>query len=306
LFLPLLIIGSSPTHLKVDVKVVDVCGNWVTNTQYFEIKPVSALVNFRMIGPTDQWGSSSCPGNGSQSKYQSTSFTPIGIITAPAPPCVPGWLGASSAGVLSPGLGGTATATNTPMKVTIDEFDASMNYIQNISTSPYINLNVYPFNRNNPSNPANSFYFTTNYNTISNNNIYKVVVGIRTIECGDVKDSSYFKIINGGGSGSGNGSEYWRPGPGSQNGNVQLQTVNVFPNPATDKVHLSWRNETAAQSKGQISFTDVLGQIILQKELYQQEGNNDVLMDIAALAPGIYHYKLITAGGDFSGKLVKQ
>lgn len=295
-------VGSVQTHMKVDVEVVDVCGNKVTNTQYFEIKPVSLLVDFKLRGPNG----ASCVSINRETNMANlaSGLAPSQPVLSGAPPfCQNGWLGATSAGI----FGATYTASSLNIlnyKVVIEDVTPG-NPSPVLPTATATRIPPATFNNYGFAAPT-AGWFINNYDSIKNNHYFKVTLSFNTAECGSTSNYSYFRIIDGGISGSIDNPEYWRPGSGPQNGSVQLEAVHVFPNPATDKVHLNWRNETAVEGKGQILFTDVLGKIVLQKELDQQEGNNEVIMDIATLAPGIYHYKLKTAGGDFSGKLIKQ
>jgi hypothetical protein len=293
--------GSSPTHVKVDVSFADVCGNWVTNTQYFEIKPVNLLVDFKLKAPSG----ASCVSINRETNIANlaSGLAPTQPILSGTPFCQNGWLGAGTAGI----LGATYTASSLGIlnyKLVLEDVTPG-NPLPVLPTTTVTRIPPNTFNNYAFAVPT-AGWFQNNYDDIKNNHYFKVTLSFATAECGTVSNYSYFRIIDGGISGSSDNPEYWRPGSGPQNDNLQLEAVHVFPNPATDKVHLNWRNETAVEIKGQILFTDVLGKIVLQKELDQQEGNNEVIMNIATLAPGIYHYRLRTAGGDFSGKLIKQ
>lgn len=284
--------GSSPTHVKVDVKVADVCGNWVTNTQFFEIKPTSVLVDFNLTGPAG------CP-----AQSRETNISALSSSNAPVQPvatafCQNGWLGAGSGGIQSGSYTVTGGIGINSYSMSVDEVTPTGGTISPLGMyTQSAPLNAYPINA------VTSGYFISNYNTIANIKYYKVTLSVATTECGTISNYSYFRII----SGIGFGSNYWRKTVPSQADNLQMEAVNVFPNPAMDNVHINWHNGVLVEkNKAKVMLTDVLGKVVLQKELDQQEGSNDVTIDIAALAPAIYHYRLITACGDFSGKLVKQ
>ena len=67
----------------------------------------------------------------------------------------------------------------------------------------------------------------------------------------------------------------------------------LFPNPATDYITLAY----SCQSKGKIYYqiSDASGRLIIQNSLpsYDQKQQNELLLDISNLKPGIYHFNLI-------------
>jgi hypothetical protein len=49
-----------------------------------------------------------------------------------------------------------------------------------------------------------------------------------------------------------------------------------------------------------------MGQLVTEENLPAQKGVNNETINISNLAPGIYHYVLITDNNKYAGKLVKQ
>ncbi len=60
-----------------------------------------------------------------------------------------------------------------------------------------------------------------------------------------------------------------------------------FPNPAKDQITL--RTQTALSEHGVITLVDGLGKTVLSLPVQLTEGQNDTELNIAGLAPGIYH-----------------
>ena len=284
-------LSSLPTYIRVSFNFHGVCGDTVSQTCIFGIKPLNILVNFKMIGPNDGDGNAVCP-NGTQNRYTSTTFQTIGAVTTPS--CWPGWLGAFTVGVASPSLSGGTVQATPPLKITVQEYDTNMNFIQTIINTNYINIPLtYPFNR-----PNNGYYFSSNYSTIKNNNIYKVIVGILSNECGVVTNSSYFKIIDGGAAGSPNFPESWKQAPGSQGGDLQLPEV--FPNPVATTLSIKI---PAATTQASVQIMDNMGRLVAEKQDLQV-GRNSI--DVQRLPAGVYFYNLSVDGKVQHGKVIKQ
>ena len=62
---------------------------------------------------------------------------------------------------------------------------------------------------------------------------------------------------------------------------TSANSVVMYPNPATDQVQLSWTSETPEQLK----LTDLSGKIVIEMN---QLSNQNVLLDVSSLAPGVY------------------
>lgn len=294
--------------IRITYTINGTCGS-DSYSQVFMLQNVNQLVDFLIVGPTDNNGTPVCSGvtgvPGAQNKWLSPTFSPASLSTsAAAPPCNTGWLGAASAGIRN-GVAVGIPAGNT-YTVDVDEFTSGNVYIHQVvhKTGLASVPNTPPFTFNNRSTPVG--YFVNNYDAIKNNYIYKVTLSTTTTECGFVSAYSYFKIIDGGMSGSTNSPESWRLANSSTNPDELIEPVHIFPNPAIDNVHVSWLSKADNAGKANITVTDVLGKIVLQKELPQLQGTNETTLDISVLAPGIYHYVLHTANGDNNGKLVKQ
>jgi hypothetical protein len=145
-------------------------------------------------------------------------------------------------------------------------------------------------------NPASSFWFITNYNTIKNSAYFKVTLGAHTTPCGTIERNAYFRIIDGG------SNHYKQVQPGSQDGDA----VQVFPNPASGKVQLNWYAGNAPETDARIRLNDVFGKTVLQQSLPQQQGSNEGSIDISRLAPGVYYYQMETGGAIHNGKITRQ
>jgi|GEM_PF-4468164 hypothetical protein len=267
-----------------------------TVRQLFDLKKASVLVNFMMAAPNG------CP---AQSPYQSLTFPTLAQpVTGVTPPCVNGWLGANSCGITSAGW--SASATNTSIvgnpSLRVDQVDATTGaFIKNIFVDNNLAFtsSAYLFN-----NGYSLGYFNQNYgqmDNIKNNFVFKVTAAVNTQDCGLISNYSYFKIIDGGPQyGSGN---WWRSG---KEGTEQaLAAVHVFPNPATNQVHVSWL--IAEQpTNARITLVDALGRAVLQQQFTEAQGSNEQVVQIEQLAAGMYHYTLATSAGQYTGKLVKQ
>ncbi|PZF71529.1 T9SS type A sorting domain-containing protein [Taibaiella soli] len=304
---------GNPGHdgiYRINLVTLDGCSRISSHTEYVKVVTATASMDFKMIGPSDNNGTPVCPG-GIQNRYiYSYYFTPF---TQPVttPPCTQGWLGASTLGITQGAATGTAptlTPANfpgatTPYEVRVEEFKsdgATPN-----RTTPILKKNPASIGLAFTFNPKTSpsYYFTNNYETIKNNYVYKTVVSMNSVECGIVRDSSYFKIIDGGLSSDDGGSGYpeqWRmvEVPASE-------VVNVYPNPTVNNVHFAW-NSNAEGKDATISIVDVLGRVIYNQTLAETKGSNDRLVDLSTVASGTYHYTLKTSNGEKTGTVVKQ
>ena len=98
------------------------------------------------------------------------------------------------------------------------------------------------------------------------------------------------------------------PGPdeikNAQAGNNSL-AVAAFPNPVSSELHLKWT--AAADDKSMmIRITDMLGKTAFIKTVVQKTGNNELVIDLGRLAPGIYAYRLCGATAQSNGTFTKR
>lgn len=316
-------------YIRVTFTVYGGC-NSTTTTYLFRLRSVNALVDYLMIGPMDPNTSTSVcntlgPANvGLQNRY--TVFNTFPALAQPAtlPSCVNGWMGASSVGI-SKGSNVGTTASPTGYQVAVDEclfYDSLARYDSVLVDTTWVIdttwvydtlvchkrvLNKFPatipassypfFNKTTP-----LYYFGNSYDTIKNKYIYRVMLAMATTECDTVRAYSYFKIIDGGPSGSANTPEAWR----TNNNQGMIQQMNVFPNPAGDKVHVVWQSGPNNPEKATITFYDVMGKVVLRHSMDQYEGTNDQVVHTASLVPGVYHYVLKTTSKEYKGKIVKE
>ncbi|PZF71528.1 T9SS type A sorting domain-containing protein [Taibaiella soli] len=301
-------LATHPGIYRITMYTTDGCGRLASHVEYVQVIVANATVDFKMIGPSDNNGTQVCPG-GVQDRYiYSYYFTPFAQPVT-TPPCVQGWLGVSTLGITQGTITGTTlTPANypgatTPYEVRVEELKSDGSTPN--KTTPILKKNPGSIGLAFTFNPKTSpsYYFTTNYETIKNNYVYKTVVSMNSVECGIIKDSSYFKIIDGGLSSDDGGSgfpEQWRmvEVPASE-------FVNVYPNPTTNSVHFAW-NSNAEGKDATISIVDVLGRMIYNQTLAETKGSNDRLVDLSTVASGTYHYTLKTSNGEKTGTVVKQ
>lgn len=293
-------------YIRVTFSTISPCGQVLSTSLVFNLILASAAVDFYMIGPSDINSSPVCNYLGvSLVGLQNRVDNSAQVMTnrpsvQTAPPCAEGWLGASSVGLSK----GVLTLNNTtvanvpnPYHVVVEEYDASMAFIKtvvnkNLSTIP---ASSYPFfNKTSP-----LFYFTNNYYTIRDNYFYKVILSVET-DCGIYSKEAYFKILDGGDDGI-------AFKPGKTTGVNEIGTITqpeVFPNPATNTVNLSWNGMKAVNAH--ISLINTMGQVVLSKEFAEVNGVNNNTINIGHLPSGVYQYILSTSGGEHKGKIVKQ
>lgn len=298
-------------QIRVTLSATSPCGGTISKIMVFNIIHASAVVDFWMIGPKDpSTGSPVCIGHGglptptfdgaqvrATTKGQ-VATSPGVITTGSTPPCLTGWLGASTAGIYK----GTLTRNNTTVaatngyKILVEEFDNSGG-----GTATKI-LEKYP-----SAFPASGFnfftntdiflYFYLNYNTIKNNNYYKATLTVNTVECGPVSEEAWFRILA--------DDVQFKPGSPTDISNLlSLEKLTVFPNPATDQVTISWGGTGAEPAS--IAMYNSMGQLVLKKQLDEKAGNNSQNIDISNLASGLYYYILHTGTEDIKGKLSVQ
>lgn len=277
-------------YVKVKVKVYGPCDpapGYKEVEMVFKVTDANALVHFMMQGPLDVYGNGCLT---DQPRNETGVFASFAQPVS-APPCYDGWLGATSCNV-----------RNGFMDATGAGYLGYEYLLERVSPSPAIlgtasGPGVLPAGQN--LNSLCAGYFITNYNTIKNNETYKITATVKTSECGDVKAHSYFKIIDGAVDG-----QWWRT-----TSNVIEQTiekVNVFPNPATNEISLFWNATSIQSNNASLMLTNVLGQAVLEKGILENSGSNEHKVDISGIGTGVYFYTLKTSAGDFTGRLVKQ
>ncbi len=282
-------LGGNPGIVQVTVSAAGPC-NVVpaSKDQVFDVKSAIAFVDFRMIGTV---------GNPRQPRNTSLAFPNLlqPVITS-IPPDSLGWLGANSVGVY-------VDSTRSP--ATIDSHYIVVSQINLIDTSEILPLIVDYAGSGNISLTTNySFdfyslisgigykYFTTAYDTVKNNYVFKVTVHIKTQQCGYVGNYSYFKIIDGIYGTS------WKPvGLPLEDGVLNLT---VYPNPTKNLVNFVWEGT----KQGYVSIQDITGKTILKKVITKTNGSS-VFFDIVNLTSGIYLYKAELDGEVCSGKIEK-
>ncbi len=80
------------------------------------------------------------------------------------------------------------------------------------------------------------------------------------------------------------------------------ETLQVYPNPARDKVNLKWR--TYSEAALTIELSNISGQIMFRKELGSQPGTCHLSLDVSGYGPGIYFLKFILDGEMVYRKLI--
>jgi len=83
----------------------------------------------------------------------------------------------------------------------------------------------------------------------------------------------------------------------------EINTVNLYPNPANDFVHLYYNN--TATSNIEIYLQDAIGNIIGITKENAHIGNNDYYFNISKLSSGIYFYTIFNGVKSKSIKLIK-
>lgn len=84
----------------------------------------------------------------------------------------------------------------------------------------------------------------------------------------------------------------------------EMAGLQVYPNPGTDRAIIQW---TAAAAKpALITVTDVAGRLILQQNVPQQMGSNQVSLDLHQAPNGIYFLQVAAAGIVQTGHWVKK
>ncbi len=80
--------------------------------------------------------------------------------------------------------------------------------------------------------------------------------------------------------------------------------IEVFPNPAHDKVYVAANNQRSDEVT--ITLTDVTGKMMMEHVVHSSNGQLQETIDIAGLAPGLYFVTVKSEGGMYMGKVVKE
>lgn len=84
---------------------------------------------------------------------------------------------------------------------------------------------------------------------------------------------------------------------------IGLNSVNLMPNPAVDQTTLVY--ELSKASRISITVTDILGQLVDQKQLgFQSAGTQQYTINTDGLSSGIYHVSIQTQEGQVTQKLI--
>ncbi|WP_222165339.1 T9SS type A sorting domain-containing protein [Edaphocola aurantiacus] len=259
-----------------------------TITQTFNIRRAGLVADFKMQGP------SSCTAqNRVVTASQLASSSPY---TQPATAvfCKDGWLGALTAGIQQ--------STFTPSgDLTIQNYTLKVQQVDNTGNPvaggmSFDSTQLTPFNNFNFNTLVPNGWFLANYNAIKNNTYFKVTLGVNTTPCGLIERYSYFRIIDGGFPGN-----YWNSGVTLLD--PEMDAVQVFPNPAQDKINFTWSAGNNPESAAKLQISNTLGKSVLQQSFIQQNGKNEASLDISKLAPGIYYYQLEANGTIHKGKI---
>jgi len=79
-------------------------------------------------------------------------------------------------------------------------------------------------------------------------------------------------------------------------------TVSVFPNPAKDKINVSFN--TKDQADLQISLNDISGKQVLTNNYSVIKGENQLSVDVTGLSKGVYVLNLVTEKGTIHYKVM--
>lgn len=276
-------------YIRVTLFQNSACGVTKFKAQVYQIALATADVNFSMIGP----GSCTSP----QARHTSLTFTPVGTVSSP--PCVEGWLGASSLGFTN--VTASSSSGYSGYQIVIDRVSPSTGaVISNVFNQTY--TGTLPFYGSLTS--YTSGYFNSNYDVIKNNYVFKLTITINTPSCGPISAYSYFKIIDGGPSST--GANWWRP---TSIENVSDETTDkdlkLYPNPTTSSISLQWWSEQNATGTRLLMY-NLQGQLVLERSIDAVKGANTLTLDVNKLPAGIYQYRLADGKESHSGLFEKQ
>ncbi len=84
--------------------------------------------------------------------------------------------------------------------------------------------------------------------------------------------------------------------------NSLLNSISVYPNPASDKIHLTFTTKTL--SALDFTLTDITGKIIIYNKLETIVGENKTSIDVSQLQSGIYFYTLSSQQESIRQKII--
>jgi hypothetical protein len=87
--------------------------------------------------------------------------------------------------------------------------------------------------------------------------------------------------------------------------NALSVAVNVFPNPCTDELHLNIFGNASSQSL-KIRIFNYAGGLIQEQILTDAGKDTQYMMDVKAMAPGLYLLEISDSGNKLTQKFVKQ
>ena len=79
--------------------------------------------------------------------------------------------------------------------------------------------------------------------------------------------------------------------------------INLFPNPATYTLAVSFENESEMAN---LKIVNMLGEVVMQKQINAVEGIFETQMNIANLKSGMYMLKVETENGESRKVFVKE
>jgi N-acetylneuraminic acid mutarotase len=98
-------------------------------------------------------------------------------------------------------------------------------------------------------------------------------------------------------------ADFWSFSPDSLlsiNNTYSNENVNIYPNPAVNKIHISLQYDFGVQQKSCISVSSIQGQILIQQQL-----KKETEIDISGLTNGIYLVKIYNENLTIIKKLIK-
>lgn len=318
-------VGSGATFIKFTFYVTGACGNTISQTQLFELRPVSILADYSKPG---------CSGLCSQSLQSTLPIT----TAAPAPntaiaifkaniDAAQGWMGAATAGMYD-------INTNGIWSISVYEVDgvsgarkirsgitaptiASLNGTGSASGTTVFNNFSYAFDPGNPpfyydasSAYGDGPYFRDYYSFARLNGLLAdysdrvycadLTVTEPTSGC-TVSKKSYFRIANNGNANGGN-ARPGKTGSAADAGNEDAENpeIQLYPNPASTAVTVALPYGSAPAT---LSLMDNSGRKVLESK---QLNVGKHIIPLQQLPAGLYFYELNSQGIRRHGKLVKQ
>jgi hypothetical protein len=84
--------------------------------------------------------------------------------------------------------------------------------------------------------------------------------------------------------------------------NSNLEGLNIFPNPAQDRIEI--RFNTVQSDQAQIFITDIIGQMVYSESLSCASGLSSKVINVADLSNGIYSLNVLMSGKLSNKKVV--